>query len=300
MTDALDGLPAFVRVAEAGSFTRAATDLGLTKSTVSEAVRRLEQALGVRLLDRTTRRVTPTEAGRAYYQRARRALDEANAAAADARALHERPAGRLRVATPGMFAQRHIVPLLPALLADWPDLQVELVEGAAAVDLLEAGVDLAIRIAPAMAETLVARRLGASRVVIVAAPAWLAAHAAPAHPRELSTMATIGFSPLLWGREWRFQGKDGAVIAPIRPRVLTDASDTLRAAALAGLGLAAMPSWMVFDELERGELVQVLADWPTAPVGIYAVYPSNRLMAAKVRVFTDLIARRIRALGLAD
>lgn len=300
MNQLLEGLPAFVRVVETGSFTRAAADLAVTKSTVSEAVRRLEQRLGVRLLDRTTRLVTPTDAGRAYYERARRALDEAAAAAADARALQERPAGRLRVATPEVFAQRHIVPLLPAFLGTYPDLRIELVESAAAVDLLDAGVDLAIRITPTVNDTLIVRRLGSSRVVIVASPAYLAAHGVPRHPRDLAERPTLGFSPLHWGREWRFQGGSELAVVPVQPLLLSNAAETLRAAALAGVGLAALPSWMVFEELARGDLVQVLDDWRTAAIGIYAVYPSNRLLAAKVKLFADLIARRVRDLGLAE
>jgi DNA-binding transcriptional LysR family regulator len=298
LDDPFDGMAAFVRVMEAGSFTRAAAELELTKSTVSEAVRRLETRLGIRLLNRTTRRVVPTEAGHAYFRRARKALEQARAASAEAAALHENPIGRLRVAIPEAFTHTVVAPLLPAMFAAWPGLQVEFVEGTAPVDLLEAGVDLAIRIATVLDDHLIVRRLGSSRVVIAAAPAYLSARGIPRHPSELPGHETIGFAPMFWGHEWRFLKDGEAVTVPIRPLVRTNATETLRSAALAGIGLTAIPSWMISEHLARGELVEVLADWPTIEYGIYAVYPSNRLMAKKVRLFVDLIAGRIRELGL--
>ncbi|MEQ1753522.1 MAG: LysR substrate-binding domain-containing protein [Micropepsaceae bacterium] len=298
MDDPFEGMAVFVRVMEAGSFTRAAAELELTKSTVSEAVRRLETRLGIRLLNRTTRRVAPTEAGQAYFHRARKALEEAKAASSEAGALNEEPIGRLRVATPEAFTRGLITPLLPDMLAAWPDLQVEFVEGVAPVDLLEAGVDLAIRIATVLEDNLIVRRLGSSRVVIAAAPAYLSARGIPRHPSELPMHNTIGFTPMFWGHEWRFLRGGEAINVPIRPVVLTNAAETLRGAALAGVGLTAMPSWMIIGELSRGDLVEVLTDWRTTEYGIYAVYPSNRLMAKKVKLFADLVARRIRECGL--
>ena len=298
MDDPFDGMAIFVRVMEAGSFTQAAAELALTKSTVSEAVRRLETRLGIRLLNRTTRRIVPTEAGQAYFQRARKALQEAKAAASEAGALHEEPIGQLRVAAPEAFTHSVITPLLPAMLAAWPGLRVEFVEGAAPVDLLAAGVDLAIRIASVLDDNLVVRRLGSSRVVIVASPAYLSARGAPRHPSELHQHGTIGYAPMFWGHEWRFLRGGEAMNVPIQPVVLTNAAETLRGAALAGVGLAAMPSWLVSEELSRGDLIEVLIDWPKPEYGIYAVYPSNRLMAKKVRLFADLVARRIRECGL--
>jgi len=135
-------------------------------------------------------------------------------------------------------------------------------------------------------------------VVIAAAPAYLSARGIPRHPSELPLHDTVGFAPMSWGHEWRFLKDGEAVNVPIRPVVRTNAAETLRGAALAGVGLTAIPSWMIGEDLARGELIEVLADWPTIEYGIYAVYPSNRLMAKKVRLFVDLIARRIRELGL--
>lgn len=293
-----DGMDVFVRVVEAGGFTRAAAGMGITKSSASEAVRRLEARLGVRLLDRTTRRVSPTQAGLAYYARCRRALQEAEAAGRDAQALHAEPIGRLRLAAPEGFARLYVAPILPDLIAEHPALQVEIVEGAPAVDLVQEGLDVAIRIAQDPADNLVVRRLGASQVVIVASPAYVAAHGAPVDPDELAGHRKLGFSPLFWSREWRFERDGEHVVVPVEPVLLSNATEPLRVAALAGVGLAALPRWMVADELADGTLVQALGHWRTPESGVYAVYPSNRLMAAKVRLFVDHLSRRLRDKGL--
>lgn len=294
MENPFDGLAVFVRVIEAGSLSRAASELGVTKSTVSDSIRRLEQRLDVRLLDRTTRRLTPTPAGQACYQRASNALSEALSAASDAAALHNSPAGLLRVAAPEIFTSRHIVPLLPKFLAAYPGFRFEFVEGVSAVDLIEAKIDVAIRVTASPAEHLIVRALGPSPVIIVGSPDYLAKHGTPAHPSDLENHQTIGFSPLHWGREWRFRRGDEAVNAPVRPVVLTNTADTQRSAALASVGLTAIPAWMVSDELESGRLVQVLSDWEAPSGTMYAVYPSNRLLALKVKLFVDLISARVR------
>lgn len=298
MTSPFDGMMVFARVVEAGGFSRAAEELGVTKSSVSEAVRRLEARLGVRLLDRTTRRLAATDAGRAFYARCRAALAEAEAGRAEAQALHSEPIGPLRVAAPEAFARLHMAPAMAALLASHPGLRLELVEGAQAVDLIEAGFDLAIRITPQPAENLVVRRLGTSRVLVVASPGYLAAHPAPSSPQEVVAHRTIAYSPLFWSREWRFERQGERADVPVQPTLLSNSAETLRAAALAGLGLAAVPRWLVADDLADGRLVPCLADWTAPESGIYAVYPSNRLMAAKVKLFVDHVARHLRAKGL--
>lgn len=293
-----DGMAVFARVVEAGSFTRAAEELGLTKSAVSEAVRRLETRLGVRLLDRTTRRVAPTEAGRAYHAHARRALDAALAGEAEARALQAEPIGTLRVAVPETFARLHVNALLPEMLDAYPGLKVELVEGVASVDLIADGFDLAIRVSESPADNLIVRRLGHSRVVIVGSAAYVARHGAPAYPDDFAAHRIVGFTPLFWAREWRLEGPEGLTVTPVSPVLLSNSTDTLVASALAGVGLVALPSWLVADELADGRLVRVMPDWQGEARGIYAVYPSNRLMTAKVKLFVDRLAARMRRTGL--
>lgn len=288
------GIEAFVRVVETGSVTAAAERLQTAKSSVSETVRALEERLGVRLLDRSTRKVQPTEAGRAFYLRCRRLLQEEEAARLEVQALQEAPAGRLRIAAPESFVSRHLIPGLPAFLLAHPAIEIEFVEAAASVRLVDDGFDLAIRVVEAPAPGLVVRRLATSRVVIVASPAYLAQQGVPAVPQDVARHRCVGFSPLPWRDTWRL----GAEAVAVRPVLLTDNAESLRAAALAGVGLAALPDWAVADALAAGQLRRVLAEHATPASAILAVYPTNRLMVPKVRVFVDHVVARLREHGL--
>lgn len=291
---AFAGIEAFVRVVEAGSFTAAAQRLQTAKSSVSEAVRGLEERLSVRLLDRSTRSVKPTEAGRAFYARCRRLLDEEAAARVEVQSLQDAPVGRLRVAAPECFAARHLVPGLASFLAAHPAVEIELSEAADFVRLVEDGFDLAIRVTEAPAPGLVVRRLATSRVVIVASPAYLAQFGEPATPSDVAAHRCVAFAPLAWRNSWRL----GAETVSVRPVLLTDNAETLRAAAVAGVGLAAVPDWSVADALSSGQLQRVLPDATTPESGIFAVYPTNRLMTPKVRAFVDHVAAGLRARGV--
>ncbi len=291
---AFAGIEAFARVVETGSVTAAALRLQTAKSSVSESVRALEERLGVRLLERGTRGVQPTEAGRAFYARCRRLLDEEEEAQREAQALQQTPAGHLRVAAPECFAARWLVPALAGFFAAHPAVAVELVEAAGAARLAEDGFDLAIRVTETPAPGLVVRRLATSRVLIVAAPGYLARQGAPQAPADLTRHRCVGFTPLAWRDTWRVGGESIAV----RPALLTDNTESLRAAALAGIGLVALPDWVVADALVAGALQRVLPDCETPESGIFAAYPTNRLMAPKVRAFVDHVAAGLRARGL--
>jgi DNA-binding transcriptional LysR family regulator len=291
---AFDDLEVFVRVVEAGGFARAGAAMNLSRSRVSERVAALETRLGARLFERSTRHVAPTDAGRALYARARRALDEALAGREEVGALVAEPMGTLRVAAPETFADLYVLPALVEFLALHPRLKADLVEGPGQVDLVEGGFDLAIRITGAPDPSLIVRRIATSRVVIVAAPAYLAARGAPGHPRDVAAHDCVGYAPIFWGREWRFRGAEGAVTVPVEPRLLCSSSPQLRAAALEGAGLTTLPFWAVADALADGRLVEVLGDWETPESGVYAVYPSNRMVTPRVRGFVDLLARRLR------
>lgn len=296
--DPFDGMDLFARVVEAGSFTRAAETLGVGKSSVSERIAGLERRLGVRLLDRTTRRLTPTEAGRLFYERARQAREAAEAAHSEIQALQSEPAGLLRVGAVELLTRLHLVPALSAFLADNPLMRIEFVESVAAQNLVEEGLDLAIRITAAPSPSTVVRRIGTSRVVIVASRDYVDRNGAPIHPSEISRHRTIGFAPLIWGREWTFQTPEGEVKTPVSPVMLTNSAEAMRAAALAGLGFTAIPYWAVSDLLREGALVEALADYATPQSGIYAVYPSNRMIAPKVKRYADHVAKTLRAAGL--
>ena len=250
--------------------------------------------MGVRLLDRTTRRVRPTEAGAAFYRHCRRLLDEIAAARGEAQATHRTPAGRLRIAAPDAFAQRYIVPGLPAFLAAYPSIEIDLVEGTAAARLVDEGIDLAIRIVEKPEPSLVVRRIATSRIVIVASPGYLAQHGAPQKPRDVLGHRLVGFAPLAWRDTWRL----GKETIRVEPKLLTNNGESLRAAALAGLGLAPVPEWLVADALVTGQLVRVLAGHEAPSAGIFAVYPTNRLLTPKIRAFVDHVAGDLRARGL--
>ena len=290
----LAGIEAFVAVVERGSFTAAAQTLQTAKSSVSEAVRALEERMGARLLGRTTRSVQPTDAGLAFYRTCRRLLDELAAARSAAQAQHASPAGTLRVAAPDGFAPRFIVPGLAAFRANHPAIDIELVEGAAAARLIDERLDLAIRIVARPEPSLVVRRIATSQVVIVGAPSYLAAAGTPTEPREIARHALIGYSPLEWRESWRL----GTATVKVTPKLLSNSAESLRAAALAGLGLAAVPEWLVADALVAGRLATVLAAHPAPAGGIYAVYPTNRLLTPRIRAFVDHLARDLRARGL--
>jgi DNA-binding transcriptional LysR family regulator len=292
--DSFAGIEAFAAVVERGSFTAAATALQTAKSSVSETVRALEERMGVRLLERTTRRVRPTDAGTAFYRHCRRLLDDLASARGEAQAAHKQPAGRLRIGAPDGFGERYVVPGLGAFLARYPTIDVELVEAAAAADLIEQGLDLAIRIVEKPEPRLVVRRIATSRIVIVAAPGYLATAGAPAKPRDIQHHRLIGFSPLAWRDTWRI----GKETMTVRPQILSNNSESLRAAALAGLGVAAVPEWLVADALVAGQLTRVLDKHETPTGGIYAVYPTNRLLSSRVRLFVDHLARDLRMRGL--
>ncbi|WP_296334927.1 LysR family transcriptional regulator [Reyranella sp.] len=292
--EAFTGIEAFARIVETGSFTAAAQALQSAKSSVSETVRALEERMGVRLLDRTTRRVRPTEAGAAFYRHCRRLLDDLALARSEAQAAHKEPAGRLRIAAPDGFAERYIVPGLSTFLAAYPTIEIELVVGTAALRLVEEGIDLAIRIVEKPEPSLVVRRIATSRVIIVAAPGYLAQHGTPQKPHDILGHRLIGFAPLAWRDTWRI----GKASISVQPRLLTDNSESLRASVLAGLGLAAIPEWLVADALAAGHLTRVLAGHETPSGGIYAVYPTNRLLTPKIRAFVDHTVCDLRARGL--
>ncbi len=283
------GLEHFIAVVEEGSVTGAARRLGLSKSFVSEKVKALEARLGVRLLDRTTRSLRLTEAGEAYYGRAVRAATEAESAVQEAQRFQAEPVGRLRVA---VFESYHRIGLsegLGSFLDANPSLQIEFVEGISTVDLVAGGMDLAIRVSPQPEPGLIVRQLGRSRVFPVAAPAYLDRCGPLTHPSQLAQHRLMAFAPLHYDREWRMTVEGRPMSVPVQPRVLTHSGESLRSMALAGVGVTALPEWTVADAIADGRLVHLMPDYPMAESGLYAVYPSNRLMTPKVKLFVEHI-----------
>lgn len=281
-------LAAFAAVVDAGSFTAAAQRLGQSKAAVSDQVRRLEARLGARLLNRTTRRVSVTEAGAACHAHCVRMRQEAEAAARIAESLQTEPTGRLRVTAPQTFGPMHIAPALASFAARYPRLDIELSVATERADLIGGGLDLAIRAGTLPESRLVARRIGLTRRRLVAAPGYLAARGAPKTAADLTAHDTLVFRPLTPSAEWTIADPDGRMRrVPLRPRLLSDSGEALLEAARAGMGIAYAPDWMVHEALASGSLTAVLPDWSRAGAPIHAVHASAGQPPAKVRLFID-------------
>lgn len=287
--DNLSGIAVFAQVVEARSFTEAARRLGMSKASVSKQVSRLEERLGARLLNRTTRRLSLTEVGAAFHERCVRIVAEAEEAELAVTRLHAAPRGTLKVDAPVNFGMQYLAPLLPPFMARHPELRVDITFNDRFVDLVDEGYDLAIRIADLPDSSLIARKLAESRAVVCAAPSYWAAHDRPRHPRDLAEHNCFAYSYLSTGNEWRFRGPDGPVSVRVSGNLTANNGDVLRQAAAAGVGVIASPVFMVCDDLRAGNLEPVLAEFEADIRGIYAVYPHNRHLSAKVRAFVDYL-----------
>jgi DNA-binding transcriptional LysR family regulator len=291
----LEHIRTFVRAVETGSFTAVAAEQGHSQPTVSRQISALEVHLGVRLLQRTTRVLTLTDEGRSYYVHARGLLD-----AVEEAALAVRPdaavRGTLRVAAPLAFARLHLMPRMARFLDDHPDLRTDWVLGDRPVDLVEEGVDLAIRIGRVTDQGLIARKIGMMRRVTVARPDYFARAGRPEHPADLTLHDCIVYTGLATVDEWHFTDPDGAPITvKVSGRVRVNASEGMRSALLEGLGLAVCPTWLFTDEIETGLLERVLINYEPAALSIQAVYPSRRLVPPRVRAFVDYLVEEFRA-----
>lgn len=277
----------FARVVETKSFTEAARRLGMSKAAVSKQVSKLEERLGARLLNRTTRRLSLTEVGAAFYERCARIVAEAEDAELAVSRLNATPRGTLKIEAPVNFGMQYLAPLLPPFMLKHPELRVEMSFNDSFIDLIEEGCDLAVRIGQLPDSSLVARKLAETKSVICAAPAYWDRHGRPSDPAALAMHDCFAYSYLATGNEWRLQGPGGAVAVRVTGSLAANNGDVLRQAAVAGLGVVAMPVFMVCDDLRSGRLEPVLCDWEPATRGIYAVYPHNRHLSAKVRAFID-------------
>lgn len=288
--DRFSSISSFVAVVEAGSFVRAAERLGASTSSLSRLIAELEQHLGVRLLNRTTRRLSLTEAGQAFYERAVQVLadlDEAEALAGSAAAS---PRGTLRITCSHAMAVQRIAPAIAQFNARHPDVRFEISVSDRIVDLVEEGFDLAIRISPSNNDQLVARRLGVVRLWLAASPGYLAAHGTPREPSELSAHAALTYAYSPNPRVWRLVDERGlAHDVRVGGPLHGNSGDLSVAAAIAGMGIVLEPDFMLQPALSSGALLRVMPDYESPPADIWAVYPSRRHLSAKVRVFVDHI-----------
>ena len=294
--DRLMALQAFARVVELGGFTKASDSLQMSKTTVSDLVQSLEKHLGVRLLQRTTRRVTVTADGAAFYERCAlilAELDEAEASVMQARAA---PKGRLRVDMPGALARLFVIPRLPPFLARYPDLRLELGMGLRTVHLLEEGIDCVVRIGVQKDSSLVARRVGTMSTVCCASPAYLREHGTPHRPEDLAAHRCVTYLSNRTGRviDWEFaQGEQKIQLTPDGVLAVND-HDAYVVAALMSFGIVKVANYVARPYLASGQLTQVLTDWTAEQSPISVMYPQSRHLSAKVRIFVDWVSDLIQ------
>ena len=293
--DLLTAMNVFARVAEHASFTAAAERLDITRGMATRHVAQLERHLGARLLDRTTRRVSLTEAGAAYLERCRQVLTDIEEAEALVCGDTAHPRGTLRITAALSFGLRYLAPAIGEFLCRHPDVAVDLSFNDRVVDLVEEGFDLAIRIGDPGPASLTARRIASSGLQVCAAPAYWQQHGRPRTPAGLRTHATLLYSHGSAANEWQFSDARGEPhVVKLGTRLRANNGDALVAAATAGLGVVLQPDFIVADTIARGDLEAVLQDYRAPTLGVYAVFPTRRLVSAKVRVFVEFLAGRFR------
>ncbi len=285
----------FVAVLETGSFSRAAERLGTSSGQASKLVSRLEAELGVQLLKRTTRALSPTEVGRAYHERIKAVLEDFDALDASVRSASGLAAGRIRITAPLSFGTMHLASAFVDFAKAYPDIQLDVSFTDRVISLVDEGFDLAVRVGSPADSSLIARKLCDMRLVVAAAPSYLAAHGEPHHPSELARHDCILDSNFRDPLNWRFVGFDGeALNVAVKGRLQFSNGEACLTAAEAGLGVMHGPSFLAGHALQAGRLKSLLGGFVERRLAVYAMYPPGRHLALKVRVFVDFLAERYR------
>ncbi len=290
--DRLQSMGVFARVVEAASFSAAARQLGLSRAAVSKRIIQLEADLGVRLLNRTTRRVLPTEIGRAYYDACIRTLAAAGEAEAMVRQLHAEPRGTLRINAPQSFGTLHLGPAIAAFAGRYPDLAISLTLNDRVVSLADENFDVALRIAREIPANLVAHRLAPVRIVLCAAPSYLAAHGEPESVADLAHHKCLHYSYMASGETWPFYDDAGEQSVRIHSDFTANNGDVLLDAAVAGLGITSLPTFMSWRALAAGTVVPVLPQMTVPPLSLFAVHERGPVPSAKVRLLIAFLAEQ--------
>jgi DNA-binding transcriptional LysR family regulator len=290
----LQQLRSFLAVVRAGSFVGAADALGLSKAAVSRHVADLEAGLGVRLLHRTTRRLSLTEDGLRFQARAGDLVAAFEELEAETSAQGGEASGLLRINAPMTFGNLHLAPLWPRFIAANPGVSLEVTLNDRVVDLVDEGFDLAVRITKLGESSLVSRLLASTHIVLCASPGYLAGHGTPAHPRELTRHQVLAYAYWSSGDEWRFQGPEGEVVVRVHPRIRSNSGDTCLAAALQDQGIVLQPDFLVGEHLRRGALVELMPAYRSLELGIHAVYPSRKYLPMKTRRLVDFLVESFR------
>ncbi len=283
----------FTAVVDAASFVGAGDALGMSKAAVSRHVSDLEQRLGVRLMHRTTRKLSLTSEGEVFLARSRDILASIEASEAELSTRSVTASGLLKISVPVSFGIRHLAPLWSEFLANHPQVTLDVQLADRVIDLVEEGFDLAVRIARLPDSSLISRQLASTRLVLCAAPSYLKRRGTPQHPSELAQHDVMGYSLMAMGDQWQFTGPDGPVSAKVRPRMWTNNGDSCVAASLAGAGIQLQPTFLIDQELASGQLVEILPQFRSAELGIYAIYPSRKFVLPKVRALVDFLASKL-------
>lgn len=293
--DRLQAMEIFTNVVEHQGFSAAASRLGISRASVSKQIIKLEERLGARLLNRTTRRVSVTEVGEAYYERCRRVLSEVAEADLLVEQLHSEPRGTLKISAPMSFGVSHAGPVIAEFLALYGELSVSLTLNDRFTDLIEEGFDVAIRIAQSADSSLIARRIAPVRCVMVATPAYLGAKGIPQRPGDLVTHQCLSYTYLASGQEWAMFGPRGATSVKVTGPLKANNGDVLLNALLQDLGIGCLPYFLVRSDIEAGNLVTVLDRYRLPELALFAVSPPNRFPARKVQAFISFLAERFES-----
>ena len=291
--DRLDAMQLFVRVAELGSFAGAAQQLGVARSVVTRQIAGLEAHLGVKLMARSTRRLTLTSARTAYLEKCRVILNLVEAAEIGVAEERQTPRGNIRISLPLSFGLKRLAPLLLDFSQRYPEVALDMDYSDRRVNLIEEGIDLSIRVTRRLDAGDVARRIGTSRMRVLASPDYLSRHGQPAHPAELAHHVCLGYTNAGAATTWQFVVDGQLENFPIRSRINANNGDVLTEAAAQGLGIACQPDFIAGSFIAAGRVVEILVDYPGPELGIYAMLPSNRHIPHRVRVLMDFLAARL-------
>jgi DNA-binding transcriptional LysR family regulator len=287
----------FAAVVDGGSFVRAADALDMSKPAVSRHVAELEQRLGVRLLQRTTRKLSLTEEGRLFYGRCKTVLADVEVAEEEITAKSIAVKGLIKVNVPVSFGLLELASLWPDFMTKYPDVELDITLADRIVDLVEEGYDLAVRIARLPNSSLVSRKLASTRMLLCASPGYIKKHGKPKHPSELTEHPVLAYSLLATGDQWNFEGPDGSVSVTVKPIMRTNSGDTCIAAARKGKGVVLQPSFMVSPDLQSGALVELMPSYRSIQFGIFAVYPTRQYVSPKVRALIDFLSKEFKSVS---
>jgi DNA-binding transcriptional LysR family regulator len=293
--DKLEGLRTFVKVVELGSFSEAGRALRLSRSAVSKYVGELEDELGVQLLSRTTRRVSPTENGLAYFERVLGILSELEAADQAVSQMQATPRGLLRVNAPMSFGTLRLGPAIAEFMQLYPELRIQLVLSDENVDPLQDGLDVTLRIADLESSSLIARKIMPIARLICASPDYFQTHGVPSHPNDLRDHNCLTYGFLSTGNQWKLSGRDGDHWVQPAWTLCANNAEVLRDAAIAGRGITLVPTFIAADALQAGRLATCLDTYQAPPLALYALYPPTRHLAVKVRLFIDFLVKRFES-----